>query len=268
MLNLQRLSSVSVDIAQYAVGFLDGDGCVHSDVWRSGKACYPYISAKQAHNHGQPPELVHLQTLYGGALCQKTVAHGTTRAVWELSLRAENEVEALLIDMVRYGIMNRAAAAHALGYIRNDKADPHGTKASIIACHASYQGIDIDETRLTPAYLAGLFAADGSVGLYNRVSMAAKITQNGCVRLLQAIRARLGCGVINHGELIWQGASAANVLQVFRPWLDPSQKKPQVDIALNWLAIKETRKRWAARTQQECAYDEGTAQELKRLKKM
>lgn len=101
-----------------------------------------------------------------------------------------------------------------------------------------YHQVRIDESRLTLPYIAGLFAAEGSAGIYARHggklhSLAATITQIGCERLMHAIRDKIGFGSVHKGRLHFACKAAARFLRKIRPYLI-GQKREQVKVALRF----------------------------------
>jgi hypothetical protein len=64
------MESVSIDQARYVAGFFDGDGTVVLYLAKNTPIPMPLVMMYQSHDSGQPPELLHIQKLYGGYICE------------------------------------------------------------------------------------------------------------------------------------------------------------------------------------------------------
>lgn len=102
----------------------------------------------------------------------------------------------------------------------------------------SVHSVPIDSDRLTIPYLAGFFAAEGTVGLQHKKRgyvLRSDISQTSCPRLLFAIREKLGYGSVSGGRLVFGAAASAIFLRSILPYLRRSQKRKQVEVVLEYL---------------------------------
>ena len=95
--------------------------------------------------------------------------------------------------------------------------------------------VDIDANRLTPEYLAGLFAADGSVGIYDG-RLVVTITQKSCPRLCQAIATKRGDGCAANGNYVARGKAGLLFLMEIAT-LIVGQKAEQVRLAIRYSSL-------------------------------
>lgn len=89
----------------------------------------------------------------------------------------------------------------------------------------------IDPSRVTDAYIGGLFTAEGCVAVEGHTTRRVSIAQK-CDAVLVAMRERLGMGRIHGVDLVFRGEEAIRLLQRIRPFVGPG-KLEQVDLALN-----------------------------------
>lgn len=256
--------------AEYIAGFFDGDGTITLKPPGKGRGTHPapYAALSQAHNAGEPPELVHVQALYGGTMLKSRDATSARRSTWMLTFSVEG-TERLLEDVIaRHGIAKRLEAESAIAYLRSGRVDAQTTHDFLVAAKKDRQDIHIDPARITPAYLAGLFTADGTVTL-NRGLPFVNIAAKRCIKLLRAIRDKLGYGTVyaDAGWIGFHSAVAVQFLEHIRPHLPNCQKLPQVRLTLeyaNSMTFGSTKRK----TPEQIARKEETLKELKRMKRM
>jgi len=261
--------ALSIADRQFIAGFLDGDGSVKMPKQSYGLVhpC-PFVDASQSYNAGAPPELVHIRSLLGGTIHQVTSTKGNQRAQWHLTINSVEGATAALECIEKHGIVKREAASFALAYLRNGRKDPVGTRVHLSAATRNYQDIVIDEDRLTDAYLAGLFMAEGHVAMRaSRGEIYASITQKGCIRLLHAIVKKLGFGSVVVKRVNFPCNQARAMLERFRVYMPECQKRPQMDQVLEYLATRTSGKGYK-RSPESKHHIEQVAKRLKEMKKM
>lgn len=127
-----------------------------------------------------------------------------------------------------------------------------------------YANIDIDITRLTIPYIAGLFDADGSIYYRTSTCPAVRITQKGCPRILVKINEKLGnIGTVSEGEFTVQSqGNVYDLLLDIVPYL--VEKKQQGLIAI--AKLEEERENKMKRKWDEVDDDYITSSKLKEMK--
>lgn len=265
-------SRISEEDQQYVAGFIDGDGCIelkYPD--KSHPLPLPIITIAQSHNAGEPPELLYIQKHFGGRIYLVGKAKENLRARWQLRILVLTEVELLLGVMLKHGVVKSDQARYALEYLRKRRTNILESVEAIKSAKTNYQNIEIDSDRLTPAYLAGIFVAEGSVCLVRQSStqdydIRSNIAQASCVRFLYAIHEKIGFGSVNGGKINFACAQTIKLLEMIQPYLKDCQKKPQVEAILTFVATRTTRPSYK-RTAKEIETMECVANELKKLKK-
>lgn len=258
------------NIKEFVAGFIDGDGSIllprpHTTSQRP----LPVVILAQSYNDDQPPELLFVQRYYGGNLHIIAAATNAHRCCWQLHIKSETLVT-LLEDLGDHAIVKRGRASSALRYIESERDDPIFHYHRMRAVSKLEPDISVDHARLTDAYLAGLFAAEGSIGFYrtkrggvNNVNIA----QAACVPLLSAIRTLLGFGNINPDGISFPKLPSLRFLDRIAPYLI-GQKQRQVVLYMQFHARYPLVTRAKSTNQKRLAEAEEVAREMKRLKRM
>jgi hypothetical protein len=153
---------------QFIAGFVDGDGCIQLSPKYGEHSCpTPYIAMFQSHNAGPAPELIMIQRIYGGTLSEKRGVIGNLRRHWELRVSKMEQVKKMLRDLSKHCAIKAAIASVALALF--DEIDREARFAhyydTIRSMKQDYANIIVQQDRVTLAYIAGLFAAEGSIGM-------------------------------------------------------------------------------------------------------
>jgi len=230
---------------EYLAGFFDGDGGVRlSHPHKGTDNPIPVVSVYQSCNTGIPPELELFRQQYPGSYISERKDRKTTtsRRSWELHVAVKSEVTDFLDLVKQHGIVKTPQASIALGYLAMRAVQRHsrvGRITSAATCEilqeakGSVSTIEINRDRLTLPYLAGLFAAEGYVGIRSkRNTLTAVISQSKCPRLLRAIREKLGYGSAGSKKLEFSCRDAIKFLTAVRPFIRKSQKECQIDVVL------------------------------------
>jgi hypothetical protein len=256
-----KTKMLTTEQREFVVGFNDGDG----SVLMNGR--YVRIEIGQSCDAGQPPELVHVQRYYGGSIRDRGVIPGKRRA-WILVIADRMQVLPLLEDIVRFGIMKAPQARLALEFLRSDGKTPELYGAALSRGKLEYESVPIDPAKLTNAYLAGFFAADGSVGFYGNAKsdlfLSVGLGKKSCPALLRAIREKLGHGYVGKGLLHLKCNGAMQFLSQIQEHV-VGQKRPQVDVAIDF---QSKRPRGGKRTAEQRDKEKDVARKLKVMKKM
>lgn len=232
----------------------------------------PNVSISQAYDHRNPPELRYARRHYGGKIYKLSRRFETRRQQWSLQYTSRKDRLRILKVIARHSIVKRAEAELALDYIRNGKPDAERTHAAILAAKIDRQNAKIDMSRVTPSYIAGLFAAEGSVCLMwngrSAFQITACIAQKCCVSVLEAIKTKLGFGVIGARSCLQfsSGPISRKFLKFIKPYMKKSQKKPQVRQALKLHRIHRRRPGYK-RSEKEIEELKAAVQKLKDMKR-
>jgi hypothetical protein len=227
---------------EYIAGFLDGDGTISV---RRARNSVPGVAFDQSCNSEEPPELVHIRERWGGRLRKNgSPKKSTQRQRWHLDISKQQDVLRILLALEPHCILKLDQVSDSIAFLQ------HGTTAHAegyaIRMHdlkKQYHQVPIDPMRLTDAYIAGLFAAEGSVGLYYRPNLdqyklKVSITQKGCPRLLEQIKVKIGAGsVYNRGSLEFKSRlDCREILDRVAPFVS-GQKAPQVELVREFLQV-------------------------------
>jgi hypothetical protein len=264
---------IPLSVKQFVAGFFDGDGCVGLLPYGKERHCapWPYVAIAQSHNAGEPPELVFVQQYYGGKIYEQTRSSQAHRRRWQLLIRSSDIARKFLVDMADHAVTKSSQAQLALKYIDGGRADHAKYYAMLRSAKKDYTGVAITKERLTEDYIAGLFAAEGCVGLYPTANggylFRMTFSQAQCKGLLAALSVRLGCGVVcAPGNLVICGDDAIPVMQMLVPRL-VGQKRQQVQLLLEY-QMSPIRSRGKIRTKEENKEMRKIVRETKRLKKL
>lgn len=264
----------SSDLREFVAGFVDGDGCIgierpNTKVPRP----IPGVSIGQSHLNGYPPELEFVRKHFGGSISLSVPGTETKRPAWKLRIRKKSEVPEILGAIASHGVVKGPQAVVALDYLSNGRNDPQITRDKLDALKTmgAYANVEIHRNKITVPYLAGLFAAEGSVFMAQasdgNYTLRTCIAQSSCIPLLEAIREKLGSGCVGSGVLQLSCAQAIPFLQAIQPYLKDSQKKRQVHLALKFHANKTTTQ-GRRRTEAEQKKLKKIAKKIRKLKRL
>lgn len=264
------MQGVPPEVQQFISGVIDTDGCIQFRDGHLGREKpFPQVCIEQAHEAGEPAELVYIQRFCGGDIIEVTPKPQPRgrRRLWRLAITRLHEVEYVIRMHVRYGVMKKPQAEVVLLYLENDRLCGQECHRLITEMKQIYHLVKIDLDRLTFAYLSGVFAGDGCVDMKKNpptFSVRARIARRSCIPFLEAIRTKVGAGQIEAAtNFALYGRQAAAFLENIRPYLQ-GQKVAQVDMAL---AFHKTQRFGNRRTKAEKRKMLDTVECIKRLKK-
>ena len=160
----------------------------------------------------------------------------------------------ILTQLVQHCVLKRGQAELALEYLtklqtNRQQPDWHdyelkvAIQLSSMKTLAAYNAVSVEpvQTRLTPAYLAGFFDAEGSIGVYkrpakgpNQFSHSVCFAQKNSDALLRAILVYFDDrGSLHNGQAIIARGAIRDVLQAMLPHL--IVKKSQAALCLQYL---------------------------------
>lgn len=210
----KRLETISHEIKAFISGFFCGDGTVtmvKTESWSKNPFKITVMFA-QSSSQGEPELLKMVQRNYGGNINKAGQMTRNSRPAYALMIRSRSEVIGILTHMKEFCTIKLPQITLVLDYIVNVDSFSITQRQEIAdklhaAKHLSaYRAVQIDAQRLIYPYLAGLFAAEGCVGLYMKkhtggyVKICA-IAQKSSPSLLKAINLRFnGAGFIKRTE--------------------------------------------------------------------
>lgn len=245
---------------QAIAGFFDGDGCIHAYITEQ-RTMNIHASAVQAHNSEEPPELLRLQASFDGYISKKG-DNSKWRQRWSWRLTNRSRVLGFLKVIAAHGVIKAPQALIALRYLEERGSDDE-TIIGIARAKDAYARVDIDHGRITPPYLAGLFAAEGCVTI-STVSVVSQLSQKSCPRLLDAVAGIYGGGVSRRTALYICGEKAIAFLSAIRPYCF-GQKCEQIDTAL---VFDQERRELPWASDEKKALAKSAKDKLKKLKRM
>lgn len=252
---------------EYVAGFIDGDASIQLfPPDHKHPLPVPRVQLYQSRDAGPPPELEYIQKHFGGTLHVAREAEGLTRKSWVLVIASIEESAKILSVVKKCGVMKCGEAQIALDYLEGGREDSEFAIAALKLERNTRNDIEILSERLTDAFLAGLFAADGYIGV-DRWRIKACITRRDCTSLLEAIQKKLGYGNVSAGKIQFASGQTEDLLTRIRPHLEWSQKREQVDAALEFHRSR-TSKRGRKRSVEENDKIERLKKKLSKLKKM
>lgn len=247
-------------ILETIAGFFDGDGSIElpEPKIRDKNPC-PRLTFRQSYNSGEPPELKLIKEMYGGNLYLTSKRHGNSRDSWSLIISSTEEAKKILEDLHVHCALKKEQVDLALSYLA-DRSDPEEVYLKFQKMKCEYGNAIIHQDRITDAYIAGLFMADGSVGIYTRgdglgVFITSCIAKKQCPPLLVAIQKYLEFGrVVKRGVIEFSQNNTLALLERLRDYVH-GQKRPQINLVLDEYApLRRGKKRTADQmTEQEIA---------------
>lgn len=172
-----------------------------------------------------------------------------------------------------YGVIKHVQARMVLDHMSDPSSDPLAFSEALHEMKGKYGEVAIDRSRLTPAAMAGFFAAEGSVGMYKAtrgMKLRATISQYSCNQILDGIAGVLGFGFIVGKILQFSCGQTVIFLRLIAQHIPPRfQKHAQVELALAFVESRTSKKHGRLkRTQEQTDEMECTAKRLKEMKKL
>src|SRR5271169_292151 len=234
----EKAVPIPLAIRQFVAGFFDGDGSVYVPPPTKLRPTQTVrVRFRQSYNSGIPPELEYVKLHYGGRIHETRKAQGHQRTSWVLDIGEQNWGTGILRDMEAHAVKKASQAAIALEYLTAGKMRTEFFSQSLKDAKKAAANVAIDVSRLTDAYVAGLFAADGSVAsIPAKVSggeryhyFTSSISQVSCPRLVDAIKDAVRFGQTYGGILQFNREETLQFFQKIQPHLI-GQKSSQVAI--------------------------------------
>ena len=206
---MKYLDEVSVHepklIPEYMAGLLDGDGCIELVQMTSGRSSGKSGLIRVSLCQCDPVAIVLLCKMFGGTLEYK-VQKGEKRTQYHWSMTGPKAIH-LLNSVTPFLILKKHRAEIILDYW-NTRIQGDITNQQAVAffermneAQKTLRFEEEDRDRLTNAYLAGLFDAEGCVDVQTgsetrSESFCMTLTQRAKPEILHAIREKLGYGKV------------------------------------------------------------------------
>lgn len=198
------ICDVPLLVRQWTSGFLDGDGTIRMKKRKNKNQSLYYhivISFAQSCNSAIPSELLHIKRYYHGTINKVTPKNTQQRINYTLSISVVRHVIILLEHLALHCIIKKPQAEIALKYLKDAETATEETKKlafdqlKTFKKLSNYQNIQPARDRVVDAYLAGLYCADGSIGLYKRNDARAcrpqvSLAQKSNINLLEMVKER------------------------------------------------------------------------------
>lgn len=231
-----EVGEIEEEEQKFIAGFFDGDGSVN--VQRGGSGSWSLsVTFAQSRDAGVPPELERMWQYFGGAISKQEPRSDQQRIPWVLDIGDRLEKLMLLEIVAKHGVMKRSRALIGLQLLRKELGGPDA-QAAIRKEREDTLFLSPDPSKfpsmLSAAYLAGLFTAEGGVGLAcaTSVGLYVDISQKSCPEFLMVLASVLGGSAT---DSTWRSATEDGLrfLRDIRPYLD-GQKTPQVDLTFEF----------------------------------
>lgn len=250
------------------LALIDADG--HLQIGPQNKSSTGFIRVRlgQSYDSGVPPELIAVQKIYGGTISRvlKTPRPGE-RQSWELAISVTVDAT-VLRDLIEMGIIRKSQAMVCNEFLERGRHREHVVEyqENLQRLHVQEEDVGVDEDRLVPEYLAGLFAADGSVFLDKSGTTTVSISKPTFPAVLHALVRKLGYGVVvANTRVVIHGENADTFLRLIQDHIF-GQKVEQVQSCLQF-RDSYRRNRGRKRTASEIEHLQKTRQKMKEEKK-
>nr|QYA18816.1 LAGLIDADG homing endonuclease [Clandestinovirus] len=224
---------------EYFAGFFDGDGC-----FGTSKDSNLRITLSQTSGNGIPSVLSTLQYYYGGCIRSHVPKRGVKEYRPHYKLRIAGPAAIWLLRDLENVSMIKANQVHVSLRAASEPLQARSTsikslkRAKLISNMQALE-FNAQDQRLTWAYVAGLFDAEGCVRF--PAGLRLRITQKSNPSILFAIKDKLGVlgKAVNNGVLDLAGKNAEELAWRILPFVMP--KKDQLIYALTLRILRDTK---------------------------
>lgn len=223
---------------EYISAMFDGDGSVGVYKTRLRVAFY------QSSNTGIPDVLLFIQKRFGGRL-HSSKRRKSHKIEHSLKFTGERS-QALLTHLGAHSILKRDQILEAVKFCElihvkdtSKQRDEIAQKLKSLKQQDVLKEVDISVDKLTPAYMAGIFDAEGCIQLTSG-SIRLQITQFNCPRFLEALVNKYQCGDIQEqGQFRVYAVHAFRIIEQLLPF--SIVKKEQLKEAITYYNINHKR---------------------------
>lgn len=279
---IQKVKIISEEMKQYFAAVVDGDGSVQFK-----KDGVLTITVTQSSCDKNPPNmLMRFKECFDGSIQGPRHIQGKykmNKPVYTFYLGGR-QCQPLLEIVAKYGIIKKPQAQMALECIKQSKnrLSSHLLTLSkndkkffynyfdVAKSNESYAAVEIEKERITDAWIAGFFDAEGYVGHQisdkkNNHCIRMSFAQGSCVPILHAINEKFeNIGYVTKHELEFRGQNILKVISRIEKYL--IEKKEQVALVKNHLQVIASRNR-KERNEDELKFDYFMAKKCSMMKK-
>lgn len=231
---------VPEEVKQYVSGFMDGDGSIMMGVSNTNQYSL-VVRGFQSQDNGIPVILYLLRHFYGGLIYTSLKRRENQRTQHWYEIQGIKS-QYILKDLSEYQLLKRNQALLAAEYLKLENPSVEVQQSYVDRLHAmkdlaAYQAVTFENRPISDAYIAGLFDAEGSIGLSKSAQTACfwtTIAQKSSLNLLQYIKTHLNNNVkttINKNGDILNISTRSTTEFISRILPYSTQKKPQLLLA-------------------------------------
>jgi hypothetical protein len=220
------------DLCAWIAGFLDGDGCIRLN----GSKNHPEIFFTQSCNSDIPAAFQKIALYYGGKARKITEGNSVHRISWRLAYSDAMDIRALLHDTLPHLQLKLNQAKWMHQHINSeDETEQKELSENIKQAKTleSYQSVQIEPDRLSAAYVAGLFDAEGCCKIpKGRTTIRISLSQTSSPTLLEAIWRK--CPHYDgkkHNNKVFLELSSTNAYN-FLKWIQPFSVQKAAEIKI------------------------------------
>jgi hypothetical protein len=211
---------------EYVGGIMDGDGCISID-----KRYQLQVCIGQSCNQESPLVIEYLNHRFGNRIDSHERININTRKVHRITLTGEN-ARIILNCMRATCALKKDQAEIAMDFLdgRLSKSEAYAYLLQAKELKV-YKTVEIDRSRLTLPYIAGLFDAEGCVQIAH-TGLQINLAQKQSPRILYALAEMFPGGRVgdHEGKVTWCAEGATRFLKSIEPFL--VHKRSQVLCAL------------------------------------
>lgn len=252
---IQKVKRISPEMKQFFAGVFDGDGTI--GLYESSLR----TSVSQSSiDDNPPPLLVAFMNAYDGSICKysrlREGKYGVHKPEYCFTLFGK-ECKPLLEVIETYGIIKAPQAKLALECLKRGTNRESSKKIFLSGDDKKffveafsnekkkYKDVPIDESKVTDAWIAGVFEAEGCVGYRNfDIDLYMTFTQHNCIAILHKINEKLGGSgnKIDSGQLTFCGKNMLPVINRIEHLLI-GKKKQITNARLHLLSIASRKRK-------------------------
>jgi len=192
-LSMERMNALpDRSTIEWIVGFLDGDGCLRLVKDKTSAT----VAIGQAHTEDEPPAtLQRIHRYYGGSFNKQHGQNGA-RQKWYLRISQCAGNHTLVRAIANHGVIKAPQAALLIKFFNEGMVNREYTYKRLALLKKRYNEITVDASRLTAAYISGLFDAEGCVMIKVDSHCRLQIAQQSSPPMLRAILCKWPGGTI------------------------------------------------------------------------
>lgn len=234
-------SCIPLERLEFIASFGDGDAEISID--KKGVVRFQFFQSKK---FGEPPELLHIQSLIGGNITSTNKKDNPNwRKSYVLNINTEN-LELIISLLIPFSIVKKPQLIVVQEYLKI-KEKTSEIKSfyyeKMKNLKKEYFKIKVDKDELNDVKIAGFFASEGMIRMCES-TLIFKITQTGCSNLLHAIKDYFQFGKVTQykkkdKDYLVCNENALTILNRIRPFII-GQKIKQINKIFDFMDFKKT----------------------------